>query len=186
MSKKYIMVSMDDERTGKIAEVLGNKTCKKIIDLLSDRESSEKEIADKLKIPMNTAEYNLKKLLYSGLIEKTKKFFWSAKGKKIVMYKLSNKSIVISPKGKISSGIKTILPVAIVSGVLALIVRQLTKTNITQAVDKGLGAPTAVEFASGAQTGVFTLAQIPIWIWFWLGTVIALVIFAVINWRSNK
>jgi DNA-binding transcriptional ArsR family regulator len=181
------MVSMDDERAGKIAEVLGNKTCKKIIDLLSEKEASEKEIADKLKIPMNTAEYNLKKLLHSGLIEKTKKFFWSAKGKKIVMYKLSNKSIVISPKGKINSEIKTILPVAIVSGVLALIVRQLTKTNITREVmDKGLSAPAVAELASGAQTGVFTLAQIPIWIWFWLGTVIALVIFAVINWRSNK
>ncbi len=180
------MVSMEDERAGKIAEVLGNKTCKKIIDILAEKESSEKEISDKLKIPMNTAEYNLKKLLYSGLIEKTKKFFWSQKGKKIAMYKISNKSIVISPKKNIGSGVKTILPVAIISGVLALIVRQLTITKeltadkINQEVAAG-----ASSLASEA-TNVFTLAQIPVWIWFWLGTVIVLVIFAIINWRGKK
>jgi DNA-binding transcriptional ArsR family regulator len=197
MAKKYIMISMEDERAGKIAEILGNKSSKKIIDFLSEKnEASEKEISDKLKMPINTVEYNLNKLMHVELIEKTKNFFWSQKGKKIPMYKLSNKSIIISPKRRISSRIKSILSVAVISGVLALIVRQLT---INETVNRALDhtgnlaeqyAPSvasgAAKLASDVQTSVFSLAQIPIWIWFWLGTVVALVIFAIINWRSHK
>ena len=182
------MISMEDERAGKIAEILGNKTCKKIIDFLSEKnEASEKEISDRLKMPINTVEYNLNKLLHVELIEKTKNFFWSQKGKKIPMYKLSNKSIIISPRRRISSGIKTILPVVIISGVLALIVRQLTITKeLTADKIKQEVAAGASSLASEAQANVFSLAQIPIWIWFWLGTVIALIIFAIINWRNHK
>ena len=99
MGDKFILMDMDDERSKKIAEVIGNKTCKKIIDYLSEvKEASEKDLADKLNIPINTVEYNLVKLVESGLVDKTKNFFWSVKGKKIDMYKLSNKKIVISPK----------------------------------------------------------------------------------------
>ncbi|MDO8528895.1 MAG: helix-turn-helix domain-containing protein [Nanoarchaeota archaeon] len=187
MSKKYIMVSMDDERAGKIAEILGNKSSKKILDFLSEKnEASEKEIADKLKMPINTVEYNLNKLLHVELIEKTKNFFWSQKGKKIPMYKLSNKSIIISPKKRISPVIKSFLSIAIISTILALITRQLTITKeltadkISQEIVAG-----ASSLAAEAQN-VFTLAQVPIWIWVWLGTVIALVIFAIVNARSNK
>jgi len=99
MAEKFILMDMNDERSKKIAEVLGNKTCKKIIDYLSEiKEASEKDISDKLSIPMNTAEYNLNKLIESGLVEKTKNFFWSVKGRKIDMYRLSNKKILISPR----------------------------------------------------------------------------------------
>ncbi|MFH1310779.1 MAG: beta-propeller domain-containing protein [Nanoarchaeota archaeon] len=121
---KFILIGLDDDRSKKIAEVLGNKTCKKIIDhLVETKEASEKDISDKLNIPINTIEYNLKKLLDSGLIEKTKNFFWSKKGKKIDIYKLANKHIVISPKSKPDlSVLKTILPIiVVVAFVFALI-----------------------------------------------------------------
>jgi DNA-binding transcriptional ArsR family regulator len=122
-NKKYILVSMDDDRIKSIAEVLGNKTSKKIIDFLSEtNESSEKDIADSLGMPINTIEYNLKKLLKSELIEKSSNFFWSKKGKKIDLYRISNKSIVISPKAtRISSAIKSFLPVGIIGGALGLL-----------------------------------------------------------------
>ena len=85
MSKdKFILMGMDDKRSKKIAEVLGNKTSKKILDYLTDiKEASEKDISDSLNMPINTIEYNLKKLLEAGLVEKTKNFFWSKRGKKI-------------------------------------------------------------------------------------------------------
>ena len=47
---------------------------------------------------MNTLDYNLKKLIGAGLIEKTSSFFWSVKGKKIPTYRLANKKIIISTK----------------------------------------------------------------------------------------
>ena len=110
------MMGLDDERSKKMAEVMGNPTCKKILDYLADtNEASQKDISDALNIPMNTLDYNIKKLLDVGLIEKTKNFFWSAKGKKIPMYKLARKHIVISPKSTKPSiiALKTIIPVII-------------------------------------------------------------------------
>ncbi len=121
---KFIMMNLDDERSKNIADVLGNKTCRKIIDYLSDvKEASEKDIADALSMPLNTVEYNLNKLIKSGLIEKTKNFFWSVKGRKIDMYKLANKHIIISPKSKPKMEmIKTIVPVVLIAAVLLAIV----------------------------------------------------------------
>jgi DNA-binding transcriptional ArsR family regulator len=112
-SDKFILVSLNDESSKSLSEILGNKTCKKIIDFLSERkEASEKDISDGLKIPLNTAEYNLSKLLKSGLVKKTNNFFWSVKGKKIPMYKLANKHIVISPSKKPNpESLKFLIPV---------------------------------------------------------------------------
>ena len=113
--KKFILMNLDDERSKKVAEVLKSETCKKILDYLAEnKEKSEEDIAKDLKIPINTVEYNLKKLFESGLIEKAKKFFWSKKGKKIILYKPANRHIVISPKRRPSKEeLKTILPVII-------------------------------------------------------------------------
>lgn len=114
---KFILIGLEDERSKDIAEVLGNKTCKKILDFLADvKEASEKDISDGLNMPINTIEYNLNKLIKSGLVEKTKNFFWSKKGKKIEMYKLVKKHIIISPNKKFDiNNLKAILPVLFVA-----------------------------------------------------------------------
>ena len=73
---KFILIDMDDKRSKKIAEVLGNKTSKKILDYLTDfSDKSEEDIAKALGLKINTIEYNLKKLLDAGLVEKTKNFY---------------------------------------------------------------------------------------------------------------
>ncbi len=105
------MVSLSDPKMKNLADVFGNKTCKKIIDYLADNEeASQKDLSDALKIPMNTMEYNMKKLLDSKIVQKRSNFFWSKKGKKIVMYELSNKSIVISPRKSAFEKMKGLLP----------------------------------------------------------------------------
>ncbi len=117
VNDKFIMFGLDDERSKHIAEVLKNPTCKKILDYLGDvNEASEKDLSDALNMPINTVEYNLNKLIKSGLVEKTKNFFWSVKGKKIPMYKLAKKHIIISPKGKTPDAniLRSILPVLLV------------------------------------------------------------------------
>jgi len=98
MAEKYIELNLDDEKASIVAEVLANRTAKKILSLLADEELSESDIAKRLKIAANTVNYNIKKLIDAGLIEKSKNFFWSIKGKKILTYKLSNKKIIISTK----------------------------------------------------------------------------------------
>ncbi|MFW6282651.1 MAG: winged helix-turn-helix domain-containing protein [Minisyncoccales bacterium] len=202
MTKKNIILSlnMDDPKAKKIAEILGSKNCKKIIDFLSETsEASQKDISEKTNIPLNTLDYNLKKLLEAGLVEKTRNFFWSVKGKKIPLYKLSNKSILISPvKKEIKSKIKSVLPVAVVSGLLAILLRQyLLFRQKTSSLMKSVSDTGKLEYerevAESFDTSKPHLEEInpelftqpsEIWIWFLAGMLIAILIFTIINWRK--
>ena len=78
----FILMSLDDPRAKKVAQVVGNKTSQKILNYLAENsKKSEQDIATELKIPLNTVGYNIKQLLDTGLIDKTNNFFWSKKGK---------------------------------------------------------------------------------------------------------
>lgn len=122
------MIDLDDPQAESIADVLSNKTAKKILGLLAHKEMSSSEISSKLKMPLNTVGYNLKKLVASGLVEKVKKFFWSSKGKRMEIYKVSNKRIVIMPR-KIVRGI---LPAVLVAGVAAIGIKLWTRVRIAE------------------------------------------------------
>ncbi len=125
MDDKFILFGLGDENSKDIAEIMKSKTAKKIIDFLADRkETSEKEISDGLGIPLNTTEYNLNKLVKTGLVKKSDKVFWSEKGKRIDQYRMANKHIIISPEKKPSlSYLKSILPFfAIIAIALVVII----------------------------------------------------------------
>jgi len=195
MVDKFIMMDLSDERSKDLADVLGNKTCKKIIDYLSDiKEASEKDIADKLSVPINTIEYNLNKLIKAELVEKTKNFFWSVKGRKIDMYRLSNKKIIISPK----SSFKGILPafIAILAGSfgIKILTDRINYNQINSALDSSTNARVVtvpLEKAGAAVGNVQTspsefiqpiYSNLPInngnaWAWFLLGGLVAILIF---------
>ena len=117
---KFILMGLNDDNSKNMAEILGSKTAKKILDFLGDvKGASEKDISDGLKTPINTIEYNLKKLIKSGLVKKSNVFFWSVKGKKIPMYKLARKHVIISPGKKPNLNyIKSIIPVILVAAFL--------------------------------------------------------------------
>jgi len=198
MEKKFILVSMEDTKAKKIAEVLGNKTCKKIIDALTENKNlSEKELAHNLGIPINTVEYNLKKLLEAGLIDKAKNYFWSKKGKKIILYTLSNKSIIIQPKNtRVSSKIKSILSVLGISAVFAIILKYFSESiYASRAPERILEASTdeAGVFAEKSAQAANVFSQNidffftqshPTWIWFLSGALLAIIIFTILNWRK--
>lgn len=187
---KFMLVSMEDETSKSVAEVLGSKTCKKIINYLSEKEASQKDLSDALGIPMNTLDYNIKKLLDSGFIQKKKNFFWSKKGKKIIMYELSNKSIIISPKKSTGEKIKSILPAIILTAVGTFAVGVFEKINI---VSRNLQTPQSsydvsfgVEMVSKIPETptMITPQTFPLWGWFLLGSIISILIIAIINWRK--
>lgn len=112
MTEKYLELNLEDEKAGKVAEILASKTAKKILGLIAENEMSENDIALKLKIPLNTIDYNVKKLLEAGLIEESKNFFWSVKGRKIKTFRAANKKIIISTKPVF----RGILPFVLISG----------------------------------------------------------------------
>ena len=195
-NEKFIMVSMDDPISKKLAEVLGNDSCKKIINYLAEKnEASAKDISDALNMPLNTVDYNLKKLLESGFVEKKKNFFWSKKGKKIIMYGLSNKSLIISPKkSKLTSKMKSIIPVVLIAGLGTILVNFFTKSR--NILEKGISEEASV-LSSVQDSGVIqasnsilnpsnTILQFPYpaWVWFLAGAIVVLFIFSIVNWRK--
>lgn len=190
MTEKSIMIDMNDPRAGKIAEVISNSTCRKILELLSDKEMNESEISRQLGIPMNTTGYNIKKLIDSGLIEKSKSL-WSVKGKKVISYKISNKKIIISPK----SSFKGIVPAVLISGLAALVIRawSFSKEVVSSVVPQS-SAAYGKAAASNALDATSSSAGYEIyynfvntgysWLWFLLGALAGLLIFLGWNWRK--
>jgi hypothetical protein len=119
----------------------------------------------------------LKKLLEAGLIEKAKNFFWSPKGRKIDMYKVSNKSIVISPRTSFNSKLKALAPVAIASIVVAFVIRQSTLISQSKELDAGM--------ASSVMDKAPELLQNPsIWPWFLGGAIFAILLYLIFNWKK--
>jgi DNA-binding transcriptional ArsR family regulator len=186
-------MSMDDEKLKDLAEVLGNKTCKKIIDfLVGVKSASAKDISDELKIGMSGVDYNMKKLLKSGIVEKEKDFFWSKKGKKILMYKVSNKSVVISPKKEISSKFKSLIPAVMLVSVstFAVYVFEKIKNSGKALAGNEMATPTLFKESIAQDSARIVSTEFAgnvfgnFWIWFLCGAVLTLIIFSILNWKK--
>ena len=197
MVKKQIVFDLDDQRISNLADVISNKTSKKILNYLAEKESSETEISIDLKLPANTVNYNIKKLLETGLIEKTKNHFWSVKGKKILIYRVANKKIVISPKS--SSVLTSILGSLVVTGLIAIGIKsyaQVQSTNVLNYAQDAVVSEAGKEMAvAGSSAGMVVPEIIPrtfevasqmpeVWIWFLFGGIVALIIFMILTWRK--
>lgn len=117
MSKeKFILVSLKEEESKKLAQIISNDTSRKILDFLDEKETTESELAEKLNIPLSTIHYNLQALLKGRLVE-ADEYHYSEKGKEVLHYKLANKYVIIAPKSTfgIKEKLKRILPVGIIA-----------------------------------------------------------------------
>jgi DNA-binding transcriptional ArsR family regulator len=194
MTEKYIMCSLEDEKSIKLGEAISNPTCKKIINLLAEKESSASEISKELKIPMNTMDYSLKKLIDAGIIEKSK-HFWSVKGKKIPSYRVVNKVIVIQPKkisnSNVYSKLKGFSLMLVISGILTGLVAWITRNQNSSDFSDLLfeesstlkAAPIAESFNPVSNVGF--LSQIQPWMWFAFGALIVMIIVMIVNWKNR-
>lgn len=188
MANEYIMLNMEDEKSAKIAEILANKTCKKILSLLADKNASESDIARELGIAINTAEYNIKKLAEAGLIEKAE-HWWSVKGRKIPIYKLANKYIVIAPKTS-NKTLKNFVPVVLLSGIAGLIIRylampvQFVETSEEKFIEAAPQVSGAVNIASVSL--IDKILALPGWSWFLIGAGFAILVFLILTIIRGK
>jgi len=188
MAEKQILLSMNDSKIKEIAEILGNKTCMKILDSLAESRDAKSsgDISKLLKMPLNTADYNVKKLVNAGLIEQ-ESHFWSVKGKKIPVYKISNRKIIIEPK-KTSQNLKALFLSVLATGAAGLVLNNIIKNQ-----EAGFAAKSAV---SGTENAVYSslqttsatsssvysfLSNIPEWTWFIAGAVFFLAAFLIIK-----
>jgi DNA-binding transcriptional ArsR family regulator len=192
MTEKYFMLDLDDERAGAIADVMQNKTCKKILSHLAEHDSSEGDLVKNLGLPATTVHYGIKKLIDAGFVTVSNSM-WSVKGKKIPIYRVSEKKIVISPK-KSTSG--KILATLGLTGLAALSLKILysgasSVNSVTQDAYYGVAESAKVAATSAPSVGsgvspdqILATPPIPeIWVWFLFGGIFALFMYMILNWR---
>jgi|SRR3989344_1414104 len=173
MTNSSIIIDLNNPKTGLVAEALSNKTCVKILSLLAEQELTATDVANRLDVPLNTVGYNLEKLMICGLIEKSSNFFWSVKGKKTPVYKVSNKRIVISHK----KSVRGIVPAVIASGLFALVLKgvytaQNKVISANKIVSEGSDAVLVAASSAPIVSNIFNLG----WIWFIVGALFSLLI----------
>ena len=95
--ESFMLLSLKERQSKKLAQVISNETARKILDFLTDNEfATETTIAEKLKLPLSTVHYNMKALVESKLVI-ADEYHYSQKGKEVPHYKLAKKFIVIAP-----------------------------------------------------------------------------------------
>lgn len=120
--KSFLLVSLNENKAKKIAEVINNKTCRKILDYLTNKkDATESQMAKDLKIPLSTVHYNMKALMTARLV-KSDEYHYSTKGKEVSHYRLANQYVIIAPEGDkhlIREKLKSIIPAALIMGFTA-------------------------------------------------------------------
>ena len=206
--KNLILLSLEDSKINKIANVVSNDSCKKILNYLADKEATESELAKKLQIPISTVHYNLQQLMDAGLVA-VDEFHYSEKGREVNHYKLANKYIIIAPKGAKKQGLKqklkNILPVALITAGAAGLI-QLTSNFVQKpavmmakqgaaertfdaapmaekAMEEAVASPIVAEAADMA-------IQTPLWqniaLWFLIGAIFAIMIFLILSFFKKN
>jgi ribosomal protein S25 len=115
--ESFLLVNLKEDKSKKLAQVLSNESCRKILEFLTTNKSAtETEISEKLNIPLSTVHYNLKHLSKTGLV-KSDEFHYSEKGREVTHYTLANKYIIIAPSEDPTfiDKIKKIIPFSIIS-----------------------------------------------------------------------
>ena len=202
---KLLLISLQEGQAKKIAQVISNDTCRKLLDTLADKEETETELAQKLGIPLSTVHYNLQQLMEAGLVI-SETFHYSVKGKEVAHYKLANKYIIIAPQSTwgIKEKLKSILPVAAFGVAVAAII-QFVQTRIPlQSASQILAeaAPQAgaeaapmlkTTAADAAGESLAMAAQVapqpsePLYaMWFLIGVVITLVLYLAIDYIRSR
>lgn len=197
-----MLLSMKDSKS--VADALSNKTAQKILSYIAEnQEATESQLAEKLSIPLPTVHYNIQQLKKANLL-KSKEFYWSKKGKKMRVFSLAKKYIIISPsKSKTTlRQLKGLLPVTFISiigaGLIHLyqkskVVMTDTGQEIARAVPETIEqeADSAMSKATGEMAGTLTnnitetipqIIQEPNYaLWFLIGSLTAILLVFIYN-----
>jgi DNA-binding transcriptional ArsR family regulator len=185
----YLLVSLDEDKSKTLAQVLSNDTARKILDHLSKREhGTETDISKDLKVPLSTIHYNLDLLVKADLVS-NEQFTYSEKGKQIIHYALSNKYVIIAPKRAdfLKEKLKQFLPVLLITTAVSLGIRYggMLFSRPLFAAAPMLQKTAADESSQVLAAGMRSAAEVPITqtqefaMWYLFGSVVALVLYFV-------
>ena len=186
--QNFLLVSLEEEQSKQLAEVLNNPTSRKIIDYLSEKEdATESDIAKALNVPLSTIHYNIQKLKEAKLVH-AEEFHYSKKGREVDHYKLANKYVIITPKPVkgIKSALRSILPISlIVLGIAAIIELAQNFTQKAMGTSQELVRTVSTDSialeAQMADTAVHVSESTNTTVWFLVGAFTAILLFIIIN-----
>jgi DNA-binding transcriptional ArsR family regulator len=156
--ESFMLVSLKEDKAKKLAQVMSNPTCTKILDYLAGKDATESQIAKELSIPLSTVHYNLQQLVEAKLVV-AEEFHYSEKGREVNHYKLANKYIIIAPQEDDSflQHLRKYLPVGAIvlgAGIILKVMQWLTPEATAQIMAKAV-QEAAPEAASGAADAAF-------------------------------
>ncbi len=134
VNKNFLLVSLEEKKAKKIAEVINNDTSRKVIDFLAKKDATESELSKELGIPISTIHYNIKQLQDAGLVI-VEEFHYSKKGKEVNHYTLANKYIIITPMNqdsKFLEALKKIMPIAIITAGVAFVMQLFNALTLSK------------------------------------------------------
>jgi DNA-binding transcriptional ArsR family regulator len=133
--EKFLLVSLEESKAKRLAQVITNDTSRRILDHLAERQdATESQMAKDLGIPLPTVHYNLKALVDARLVE-AKEFHYSPKGKEVLHYTLANRYIIIAPKGAaagIRDKLKSLLPAVGIVGAVGYAYQLLSRSALAR------------------------------------------------------
>lgn len=186
--KDFLFTSMDTDRAKHIADSVGNRTARRILEHLSEHESAtESDVARALSLAASTVHYNLKKLVENGLV-KADEFHYSEKGREVNHYRLAHKYIIITPKRTTKKEVFKNLGISFaVSAIIAITLFLFNQPaeKVSKTEDAGAmvmertadAAPQQAVYESASQT-----AQEPsIAFWFMIGAAVGLAAYFLIS-----
>jgi len=113
-----------------------------IMELLAEGPMSTSGAAEKLNIPLTTAQYNIEKLMEAGLV-KIAKTKYSEKGREVKLYEAMNRAIIILPgktgAGPVMEALKRyiiVLPIVAAASVLVEYLVPFTQSSYSPALDE--------------------------------------------------
>ena len=193
--ESFLLVNLKEEKSKKLAQVLSNDSCRKILEYLAENKSgTETEISEKLKIPLSTVHYNLNHLSKAGLV-KDDEYHYSKKGREIIHYTLANKYIVIAPSEdkSFAEKLKKILPFGIISviGTASLYIYQnmnklATFGGKTQAMESRLLSAEAFTDAVVIADTTVVKSEPNLAFWFFSGTMLIILSMLVVEFIKDK
>lgn len=189
VKKNFLLLSLDDKKAKKIANVVNNDSCSKILDYLADKEVTEGDIVKDLNLPASTVNYNLKQLLDANLVV-WEKSHYSEKGREVKHYSVANRYVIIAPKGSTKEDflekVKALFPAFLLSifGTLGIYFyeslnhissNQMAFSTVNEI--QGISADTMMKAMPIVEESIPMMNQeTSIALWFFLGAMFALII----------
>jgi DNA-binding transcriptional ArsR family regulator len=144
MSKEsFMMVSLKGDKAKKLAQVMSNPTCMKILEYLAGKEATETQIATDLNIPLSTVHYNMQQLAAAKLVL-ADEFHYSDKGREVTHYKLAKQYIIIAPDDDdpgFLDRLKKFVPVVVITIAVGAVLKTMQFFTGTAASSAALSAP---------------------------------------------